>query len=86
MKNNFIKIWHNCLVLPPDIEPRATEHIQDMIDFIKMLVKKGHAYEAEGAGAGHILFSVKTDKAYGSLSNRKIDDMKAGARVRVEPI
>ena len=51
---------------PPDFQPRATEHIAEMIDQIKALIKNGHAYEAEG----HVLFSVNTFPGYGSLSGR----------------
>ena len=63
----------------PSIEPRATEHIPQMIDMIKRLIENGHAYEAEG----HVLFSVESFENYGSLSGRNISDMLAGARVEV---
>jgi len=63
----------------PSIEPRATEHIPQMIDMIKRLVGSGHAYEAEG----HVLFSVESFDNYGSLSGRDFGDMMAGARVEV---
>ena len=63
----------------PTIEPRATEHIPQMIDMIKRLVDSGHAYEAEG----HVLFSVESFDDYGSLSGRNFKDMMAGARVEV---
>ncbi len=66
-------------VLPPDEEPRATEHIEGMIAMIKTLIERGHAYEADG----HVLFSVSSDKSYGCLSNRSPDEMRAGARVDV---
>lgn len=65
----------------PDVEPRATQHIAEMIAMIEALIAKGHAYEAEG----HVLFSVASDKAYGCLSRRSMDDMIAGARVEVAP-
>ncbi|KLN59268.1 cysteinyl-tRNA synthetase [Kiloniella spongiae] len=67
--------------LPPDIEPRATDHIQEMIDMTAKLIEKGHAYEAEG----HVLFSVQSMADYGELSRRNRDDMIAGARVEVAP-
>lgn len=67
--------------LPPDIEPRATDHIQEMIDMSTKLIEKGHAYEAEG----HVLFSVKSMADYGALSGRNREDMIAGARVEVAP-
>jgi cysteinyl-tRNA synthetase len=66
-------------VLPPDIEPHATEHIAEMIVMIKTLIDKGHAYEQDG----HVLFDVTTYPSYGQLSKRDLDDMRAGARVDV---
>jgi len=63
----------------PTIEPRATEHIPQMIDMIHRLIESGHAYAAEG----HVLFSVESFGDYGSLSRRDFGDMMAGARVEV---
>jgi len=68
-------------VLPPDVEPRVTEHIPEIVGFIERLVERGHAYEAEG----HVLFSVATFPDYGMLSRRSLEDMIAGARVEVAP-
>jgi len=68
-------------VLPPTKEPRATEHITEIIDMIQALIDGGHAYEAEG----HVLFNVPSDPAYGSLSHRSLEDMLDGARVDVAP-
>ncbi|HUI22169.1 MAG TPA: cysteine--tRNA ligase [Methylocella sp.] len=67
--------------LPPNEEPRATEHIPTMIAIIEKLIAKGHAYVAEG----HVLFDVRSMPAYGKLSRRSLDDMIAGARVEVAP-
>jgi cysteinyl-tRNA synthetase len=67
--------------LPPTVEPRATEHIADMIALIGDLIAKGHAYEAEG----HVLFAVGSMADYGRLSGRSRDEMIAGARVEVAP-
>ncbi len=67
--------------LPPDVEPRATEHIPQMIALIERLIASGHAYEADG----HVLFSVASDQGYGKLSRRNRDEMIAGARVEVAP-
>ncbi|MCC7259779.1 MAG: cysteine--tRNA ligase [Alphaproteobacteria bacterium] len=67
--------------LPPDIEPRATAHIPEMIAMIERLIAGGHAYAAEG----HVLFSVSSDANYGKLSGRTLDEMIAGARVEVAP-
>ncbi|WP_400088625.1 cysteine--tRNA ligase [Yoonia sp. R78084] len=65
----------------PTHEPRATDHIPQMIAMIEDLITKDHAYEAEG----HVLFAVESYEAYGALSGRSIDDMIAGARVEVAP-
>ena len=67
--------------LPPTVEPRATEHIEEMKALIERLVAGGHAYVAED----HVLFSVPSMKDYGRLSNRSLDEMIAGARVEVAP-
>ena len=66
-------------VKSPDIEPRATEHIGEMIIMIEKLIDAGNAYQAEG----HILFEVSTYSEYGSLSKRDLSEMMAGARVEV---
>ncbi len=68
-------------VLPPTIEPRATEHIAEMKALIEALVAKGHAYVAEN----HVLFHVPSMPDYGRLSNRSLEEMEAGARVEVAP-
>ncbi|HEX4766421.1 MAG TPA: cysteine--tRNA ligase [Lichenihabitans sp.] len=67
--------------LKPNVEPRATQHIPEMIAVIERLIASGHAYEAEG----HVLFDVPSMPAYGRLSNRSLDEMVAGARVEVAP-
>ena len=67
--------------LPPDIEPRATDHIPEIITIIEKLIHNGHAYEAEG----HVLFSVASDPHYGQFSGRTPDELIAGARVDVAP-
>ncbi|MFY9286965.1 MAG: cysteine--tRNA ligase [Alphaproteobacteria bacterium] len=67
--------------LSPDIEPRATQHIKQMITLIQSLIDKKHAYAAEG----HVLFNVPSMKAYGALSRRPQDELIAGARVEVAP-
>jgi cysteinyl-tRNA synthetase len=67
--------------LPPDIEPRATEYIPQMIAMIERLITSGHAYAAEG----HVLFRVASYPKYGLLSRRSRADMIAGARVEVAP-
>jgi len=67
--------------LPPTIEPRATEHIDEMKAIIERLVKSGHAYVAED----NVLFHVPSMKDYGQLSKCPLDEMIAGARVEVAP-
>jgi cysteinyl-tRNA synthetase len=67
--------------LPPDVEPRATAHILEMIDIIERLVAGGHAYEAQG----HVLFAVASYSAYGHLSGHAPEELLAGARIDVAP-
>ncbi|MEO0615426.1 MAG: cysteine--tRNA ligase, partial [Pseudomonadota bacterium] len=68
-------------VLPPDVAPRATDHIAEMCAMIERLIGAGHAYAAEG----HVLFDVESFEDYGALSRRSLEDMIAGARVEVAP-
>lgn len=68
-------------VAAPDVQPRATGHIGEMIDLIQALIERGHAYE----GNNHVLFNVPSFPAYGGLSGRSRDDQIAGARVEVAP-
>lgn len=68
-------------VVRPDVQPRATEHISEMITQIEQLIARGHAYEAKG----HALFHVPSFPAYGKLSGRNRDEQIAGARVEVSP-
>src|SRR3546814_17757581 len=67
--------------LPPDVEPRATHHIAQMIALSERLVAKGHAYAADG----HVLFAVPSMPDYGGLSRRDRGELIAGARVDVAP-
>ena len=66
-------------VLPPDVVPKATHHIAEIVDMIDTLIDKGHAYASEG----HVLFHVPSDPEYGSLAKRSLEDMIDGARVEV---
>ena len=68
-------------VRPPDIEPRATQHIGAMIEMIQALIDKGYAYEADG----HVLFDVGRYADYGRLSKRNLREMIAGSRIEVAP-
>ncbi len=77
------KIFHEDVAalgcLKPSVEPRATEHIAEMIAVMQKLIDKGHAYAADG----HVLFSVPSMPDYGKLARRSLDEMIAGARVEV---
>ena len=64
-----------------DIEPKATSHIDQMIQVIETLINKGHAYAVDG----DVFFSVDSFEGYGKLSGRRLEDMEAGARVDVDP-
>ena len=68
-------------VLEPDVEPRATDHIGEMIMLIERLIENGHAYAADG----HVLFDVASMPGYGRLSRHGRDALIAGARVDVAP-
>ncbi len=65
-------------VLRADVEPKATEHIPEIIALIETLIAKGNAYEADG----DVYFSIRSFSSYGALSRRNVDEMRAGARVR----
>lgn len=67
--------------LAPTAEPRATDHIGDIVEMIGRLVRNNAAYTAEG----HVLFNIDSFSDYGRLSGRSLDDMIAGARVEVAP-
>ncbi len=69
------------MALPPDMEPRCTLHIPQMIAMTEKLIAKGHAYAVEG----HVLFHVPSMENYGELSRRSRDELIAGARVEVAP-
>ncbi|MXV44059.1 cysteine--tRNA ligase [Saccharibacter sp. 17.LH.SD] len=66
-------------ILPPDIEPRATQHIEAMLHMIEQLINRGHAYVAEG----NVLFDVRSFPSYGALSGRSLDSLRAGTRIDV---
>lgn len=68
-------------VAPPDVEPRATGHIAEIIGLIDALLVRGNAYQA----GGHVLFDVLSDPDYGSLAKRTLEQMRDGARVEVAP-
>ncbi|MCP3872644.1 MAG: cysteine--tRNA ligase [Desulfobacteraceae bacterium] len=81
----YIDEFHNEMdalnVLRPSVEPKATEHIEHIINFIQMLIDKDKAYHVQG---GDVYFSIDSFKDYGMLSGRNPDDMRAGARIAVD--
>lgn len=68
-------------VLRPDAEPRATEHVAEILAMIERLIDNGYAYAADN---GDVYYRVRRFADYGKLNNRKLDDMRAGARVEVD--
>ena len=85
LTSQYVDAYHEDMqalgVLPPDIEPRATDHIPEMIGMIEQLIANDHAYVAEA----HVLFRVKSFDDYGRLSRRDTRELLAGARVDVAP-
>ena len=81
----YTKIYNDDMlklnVLAPDIQPKATEYISEMIELITELIEKDFAYEKKG----HVLFHVPTYQNYGMLSKRNRDEQIAGSRVEVAP-
>ena len=85
LTNRFIDAMHEdeqaLNILQPDVEPRATDSIDQMLKMIASLLDKGIAYQGEN---GDIYYSVRDFKNYGKLSGKNLDELKAGARVDVE--
>lgn len=85
LTDDTINVFHADMAalndLGPDIEPRATDFIEEMKDMIEVLIEKGHAYVEQD----HVLFSVTSMDDYGELSRRKRDELIAGARVEIAP-
>ena len=79
----YAEVYHQDMkslgVKHPDIEPKATEHIDGMIEMVQSLIEKGHAYENQN----HVLFAVNSYPNYGQLSNRDYEDQIAGSRIEV---
>ena len=67
-------------VLPPDVDPKATEHVPQMIELIGRLVASGHAYPVDG----DVYFEIRRFSPYGRLSGKNLDELLAGARVEVD--
>ncbi|WP_434524008.1 cysteine--tRNA ligase [Photorhabdus asymbiotica] len=70
-------------ILRPDLEPRATRHIPEIIELTESLIKRGHAYVADN---GDVMFSVESDSDYGALSRQDLSQLQAGARVEVADV
>ncbi len=86
LTERFIKFMHEDFsrlgVMRPDIEPRATEYIPQMLKIIKGLIEKGFAYQAKN---NDIYYRVRKFAGYGKLSGKSIDDLRAGERVEIDP-
>ena len=84
LTDRFIKAAHEderaLAILPPDQEPRATAHIEQIIDMIEVLIRNDAAYKA---GNGDVYFAVKSFPDYGKLSKKKLDELLDGARIEV---
>lgn len=78
--DEFYKDTKSLNILPATKNPKVSEHIDDIIDFVQGLIDKGYAYELDG----DVYFSVRKDKNYGKLSGRDLDDLQSGARVEVD--
>lgn len=76
MHTDFAKIG----ILPPDIEPRPTDHIPQIIDMIERLLERKHAYISE---SGDVMFSTRSSKAYGQLSGQNLLKLRAGSRIEI---
>ncbi len=68
-------------VLPPNQEPRATRHMQEIIDMIQALLDKEYAYQADN---GDVYYDVSRFETYGKLSGKQVEDLRAGARIAVD--
>jgi len=85
LTNRFIEAMHEderaLGILPPDVEPRATDAIDQMFYMIETLIEKGIAYQGKN---GDVYYSVRDFEGYGKLSGKNLDELEAGARVDVE--
>ena len=85
LTNRFIAAMHEdegaLNILKPDLEPRATDSIEQMYSMIESLIEKGFAYQGKN---GDVYYSVRSFKNYGKLSGKNLDDLEAGARVDIE--
>ena len=85
LADRFTQAYENDMAIlgvpPPDVAPRATHHITEIIEMIGELIELGHAYSNDG----HVLFNVPSDDDYGRLSRQSLEDMLDGARIEVAP-
>ena len=85
LTNRFIEAMHEderaLNILKPDLEPRATDSIDQMNSMIESLIEQGFAYQGEN---GDVYYSVRNFKNYGTLSGKNLDELEAGARVDIE--
>ncbi|EER46591.1 cysteinyl-tRNA synthetase [Actinobacillus minor NM305] len=70
-------------ILRPDVEPRATKHIPEIVAMVEKLIANGHAYVAED---GDVMFDVESFKQYGALSRQNLEQLQAGARVEIKSV
>lgn len=84
LSERYIKTFHEDMealgVLKADVEPKVSEHIDEIIAMTEILIERGHAYEVEG----NVYYAVRSLADYGKLSRRDLDDLRAGARVEIE--
>jgi cysteinyl-tRNA synthetase len=78
-EDEYRKVTGRLNILPPCFYPRATQHIEEIISLVKKLEDKGYAYEKDG----DVFFSVRKFKDYGKLSGKKVEDLRSGARIKV---
>ena len=76
----FIDSMHRFGIDDPDVRPKATQEIPEMIALVERLINTGHAYEVDG----DVYFSVRSFSKYGELSHRNVDELRSGARVDVD--
>ncbi len=85
LTERYIQAMHEDMaqlgVLPPSQEPRATTSMAEIIDMVRELVDRGHAYQGEN---GDVYYDVSTFEDYGQLSGKQLDDLRAGERVAVD--
>lgn len=70
-------------ILRPDVEPRATQHIAEIIEMVQRLIARGHAYVAQD---GDVMFDVESYQHYGALSRQNLEQLQAGARVEIKSV